>query len=199
MAIHPIVVETFHSESQMSTCRGPKGKSGSPKSAGFNNWELWLSVQNLIDLEKFHRINENFRPAGGAREKVMESPKSLGVIPWRPWMSIKNVMAIHPIIEIFQSGPKWWTNIAIHIAMQLCGFYCMLQGCSIQMNTALWLRSCVKKENNSSVSSRFTFSYQQSMKCWSAEECRPAQTLLMCSWPAVPPSREKLGKETNLR
>ena len=48
----------------------------------------------------------------------------VGYILWGPYMSVQNFMAIHPIVvEIFQSGPKWWanhhTNIAIHRAMPL--------------------------------------------------------------------------------
>ncbi len=51
------------------------------------------------------------KPHSGARAKAMGSPKSLGFILWEPLMSLPNFMAINPIVvEIFQSGPKWWTN-----------------------------------------------------------------------------------------
>lgn len=40
---------------------------------------------------------------------------------WGPWISVQNIMSIHPLVEIFQSGPTSWTNrltiIAIHRSM----------------------------------------------------------------------------------
>ncbi len=29
---------------------------------------------------------------------------------WRPWMFVQRFVPVHPIVEIFQSGPKWWTD-----------------------------------------------------------------------------------------
>ncbi len=60
---------------------------------------------------------------GGSRGKVRGSPL-VGFILWGPQMSAPNVIWIRPIVvELFQSGLKWWTDtqtdIAIHRALPL--------------------------------------------------------------------------------
>ena len=48
-------------------------------------------------------------PTGGIRWQVKALSKSLGIILWGTSMSRQNWMVIHSLLEICQSGPKWWT------------------------------------------------------------------------------------------
>ncbi len=57
-----------------------------------------------------------FWPSGGARCKVRGPPTSVGFILWGAWAYVPNFMAIHPIVEIFQSEPKWWTDQQTDVA-----------------------------------------------------------------------------------
>ncbi len=47
---------------------------------------------------------------GGARGKVSGSPKSVKFIIWVKMNVHKKFHAVHPTVEIFHSGPKWWTD-----------------------------------------------------------------------------------------
>ena len=65
MAIHPIVVETFHSKPQTSTSwwRGVK-VGGSSKSSGYTSSTNHECLNHIcanpsIDVEIFHRMSEN--------------------------------------------------------------------------------------------------------------------------------------------
>lgn len=55
------------------------------------------------------------KPHSGLRQKVSGSPKSVGFILRGPWMAVQKFIAIHPqLVEIFQSGPKWWSQWHCH-------------------------------------------------------------------------------------
>ncbi len=60
---------------------------------------------NCCDISlKKHKCD----PHGDTRRKVRGSPKSLGFIFWATWISGSNFIPI--VVEMFQSGPKWWTD-----------------------------------------------------------------------------------------
>jgi len=66
---------------------------------------------HLVDTDIFHWINENSGLLVAQQEKSGHH-YSLFIF-WTPWISEPHVIEIHPIVvEIFQFGPKWWTNIA---------------------------------------------------------------------------------------
>ena len=61
------------------------------------------------------------QPASGAGRKETVSQKSEEFILWGPRMSVQNFMAYNIIVvEIFQSGPKWWTNWPTNRAAWQC-------------------------------------------------------------------------------
>ncbi len=84
MAIHPRVVETFHSKPQMST-----------------SWWRQKKSQRITRVIRIHH---------------------LGTI----YVCTKYFMTIPPVVvEIFQSGPKWWTDQPTHTlpSLQSCRWW----------------------------------------------------------------------------
>lgn len=72
-----------------------------------------MSVQNSLAIHP----SVHPEPHGGTKRKVRGSLKLVGVIFWVPWMSCQGFTTIHQIVEIFPSGPKWWTShIFVHRA-----------------------------------------------------------------------------------
>ncbi len=62
-----------------------------------------MNVLTKLDSNSFNKTtNVNFM--------VAVEEKSLGFNIWVSWISVQNVMAIHLIVEIFRSGPMWWTD-----------------------------------------------------------------------------------------
>ncbi len=117
MAIHHIIVQTFYLKTinvnlmvKEKVRDSPKYYYSSPDLGTMNICTKCCANPSRrcwdISLDRW-----KVSPAGGARGNVKGSPKPLGFILWGAWMSVPNFTVIHQIVvEIFQSGPKWWTG-----------------------------------------------------------------------------------------
>ncbi len=97
----------------------------------------WQSIQQWS--RHFTEI-QKCKPHGDACQ-VRGSSKSVAFILWLPWRSVPNFMTIKLIaVEVFQSGPKWWTIQCQHYIPRAMHVF-FLKG----EDMVIWMQSCYSR------------------------------------------------------
>ncbi len=84
--------------------------------------EMPLSLQKLRDHQSYYNSSWGWDECLSQiswQMNLMVEKKSQEIttrlILWGPWKSVPNFTVIHPtVVEIFQCGPKWWTDQKCH-------------------------------------------------------------------------------------
>ncbi len=112
----------------------------------FSVFTILIQRVSVLIFAKLHYTQSNAIGTvdyDGARWKDFGFNQSLGFVLWGLWISVQNVWAIHQrAVEIFQSGPKGWTDrLSLYdtkgIYLETTSILCALRGAASE-DSSTW-------------------------------------------------------------